>query len=144
MNVVPVVRRNVRRIDPELPERRGSDGRLEVLGIESADPRWVAASIESLVSTAYRLRALGTIAIQQRKYANNNPNAVFYARPLTWDDYDNARWISKPIRLPSHPRRLCLKDRYAEPWRVMEHSVSKSSRSGVGLRCSGLGIGGSR
>jgi myo-inositol-1(or 4)-monophosphatase len=50
------------RLDPELGERRGRDGRLEVLGIESADPRWVAASIESLGASAYRLRALGTIA----------------------------------------------------------------------------------
>ena len=49
-------------LDPGLGERRGRDGRLEVLGIESADPRWVAASIDSLVETAYRLRALGTIA----------------------------------------------------------------------------------
>ena len=36
-----------------------ADGRMEVLGIESADPRWVAASIEPLADTAYRLRALG-------------------------------------------------------------------------------------
>ena len=49
-------------LDPALPERRGRDGRLEVLGIESADPRWIAASIDGLVETAYRLRALGTIA----------------------------------------------------------------------------------
>ncbi len=49
-------------LDPTLSERRVRDGRLEVLGIESADPRWVAASIEPLLSTAYRLRALGTIA----------------------------------------------------------------------------------
>ena len=49
-------------LDPTLPERRGRDGRLEVLGIESADPRWVAKSIESLEQTSYRLRALGTIA----------------------------------------------------------------------------------
>jgi myo-inositol-1(or 4)-monophosphatase len=49
-------------LDPGLGERRGRDGRLEVLGIESADPRWVAASIDALVETAYRLRALGTIA----------------------------------------------------------------------------------
>ncbi len=33
-----------------------------MLGIESADPRWVAASIDALVDKAYRLRALGTIA----------------------------------------------------------------------------------
>jgi myo-inositol-1(or 4)-monophosphatase len=49
-------------LDPALGERRGRDGRLEVLGIESADPRWVKASIDSLVNCSYRLRALGTIA----------------------------------------------------------------------------------
>jgi myo-inositol-1(or 4)-monophosphatase len=53
---------NDRQLDPSLPERRGHDGRLEVLGIESADPRWVKASIDSLEGCAYRLRALGTIA----------------------------------------------------------------------------------
>ena len=41
---------------------RGRDGRLEVIGIESADPRWIARSVESLLDTAYRLRALGSIA----------------------------------------------------------------------------------
>jgi myo-inositol-1(or 4)-monophosphatase len=50
------------RLDPTLPERRVRDGRLEVLGIEMADPRWVKASIESLEDSGYRLRALGTIA----------------------------------------------------------------------------------
>ncbi|SRR5579884_2779217 len=49
-------------LDPSLQERRGRDGRLEVLGIESADPRWIQASIDALVDSAYRLRALGTIA----------------------------------------------------------------------------------
>ena len=49
-------------LDPTLAERRGHDGRLEVLGIESADPRWIKASIDSLEGCAYRLRALGTIA----------------------------------------------------------------------------------
>ena len=29
-------------LDTESGERRGRDGRLEILGIESADPRWVA------------------------------------------------------------------------------------------------------
>jgi myo-inositol-1(or 4)-monophosphatase len=50
------------RLDPLVGERRSRDGRLEVLGIESADPRWVARSIDALVASAYRLRALGTIA----------------------------------------------------------------------------------
>jgi myo-inositol-1(or 4)-monophosphatase len=53
---------NDRLLDPALPERRSHDGRLEVLGIESADPRWVGVSIDPLTRTAYRLRVLGTIA----------------------------------------------------------------------------------
>ena len=43
-------------------ERRGPDGKLELLGIESADPRWIREAIDTLAETAYRLRALGTIA----------------------------------------------------------------------------------
>ncbi|HEX3317218.1 MAG TPA: inositol monophosphatase family protein [Solirubrobacteraceae bacterium] len=50
-------------LNPALPERRGADGRVEVLGIESADPRWVAEVAGDLVPLAYRLRALGSIAI---------------------------------------------------------------------------------
>jgi myo-inositol-1(or 4)-monophosphatase len=45
------------------PERHVSDGRLELLAIESADPRWVAASIDELLVVAHRLRAIGSIAI---------------------------------------------------------------------------------
>ena len=54
---------NGARLDPTLPERRGRDGRLEVLGIEVRRPalgrqRRSRRSYEN----AYRLRALGTIA----------------------------------------------------------------------------------
>jgi myo-inositol-1(or 4)-monophosphatase len=49
-------------LDPALPERRSRDGRLELLGIESSDPQWVAAVIEPLTAATRRLRALGTIA----------------------------------------------------------------------------------
>lgn len=51
-----------RRLDPAAGERRSADGRLELIGIESADPRWVRASIDPLAECAQRLRALGTIA----------------------------------------------------------------------------------
>lgn len=53
---------NERQLDPALGERRGPDGRIEVVGIESADPRWLKGSIDILVEAAYRLRALGAIA----------------------------------------------------------------------------------
>ena len=50
-------------LDPTLPERRDRDGRLELLGIESADPRRVRDHADELVLAAHRLRALGAIAI---------------------------------------------------------------------------------
>jgi myo-inositol-1(or 4)-monophosphatase len=45
------------------PERRRRDGRLELVAIESADPRWLAASSDSLVRVTGRLRAIGSIAV---------------------------------------------------------------------------------
>ena len=53
---------NKRRLPADAGERRGHDGRLELLGIESADPRWVRDAAEALAEQAYRLRALGTMA----------------------------------------------------------------------------------
>jgi myo-inositol-1(or 4)-monophosphatase len=49
-------------LDPGVAERRWSDGKLELVGFESADPRWVLQSAERLVDVAHRLRAIGTIA----------------------------------------------------------------------------------
>ena len=51
-----------RRLPVDAGERRGSDGRLELLGIESADPRWIREAADRLAEQAYRLRALGTMA----------------------------------------------------------------------------------
>jgi myo-inositol-1(or 4)-monophosphatase len=49
-------------LDPGVPERRVG-GKLELLGIESADPRWVRDSADDLAATAHRLRAIGAIAV---------------------------------------------------------------------------------
>jgi myo-inositol-1(or 4)-monophosphatase len=45
------------------PERRDSDGRLEVVAIESADPRWIARAIDPLEEHVHRIRALGSVAV---------------------------------------------------------------------------------
>ena len=50
-------------LDCSIGERRTLDGKLEVLGIESADPRWVVQSADALADTAHRLRAIGAIAV---------------------------------------------------------------------------------
>jgi myo-inositol-1(or 4)-monophosphatase len=49
-------------LDPSLPERRARDGRLELLGIEQADPRHIAAAGE-LQNISRRLRVIGAIAV---------------------------------------------------------------------------------
>ena len=49
-------------LDPDVPEQRVG-GRLELVGVESADPRWLRDSADALVATAHRLRALGAIAV---------------------------------------------------------------------------------
>jgi acetyl-CoA acetyltransferase len=51
-------------------------------------------------------QALGTVAITQRQYANNNPAALMHARVLDWETYRAARMISWPLRLYD----LCLEN----------------------------------
>jgi myo-inositol-1(or 4)-monophosphatase len=50
-------------LDPELGERRNRAGKLEVIGLESADPRWIAEVADLLPEHAARVRALGSIAV---------------------------------------------------------------------------------
>ena len=45
------------------PPRHDADGKLELVAIESADPRWIGKAIDGLQSTAHRIRAMGTIAV---------------------------------------------------------------------------------
>ena len=54
---------NGARLDPTIGERRTRAGKLELVGIESADPRWVREAADALVETSHRLRAMGTIAV---------------------------------------------------------------------------------
>lgn len=51
------------------PERRRPDGRLELVAIESADPKWLAASSDALTEVTGRIRALGTIAVSMCQVA---------------------------------------------------------------------------
>src|SRR4051795_855760 len=51
------------RLDPGLGERRTRDGKLALLGVDSAAPRWVVHSADALAATAHRLRAIGAIAV---------------------------------------------------------------------------------
>ena len=42
---------------------------------------------------------LANVAVAFRKHANRNPNATMYDKPLTREQYMDARWISEPLCL---------------------------------------------
>jgi myo-inositol-1(or 4)-monophosphatase len=48
---------------PDPPPSRHIDGRLELVAIESADPRWIAKRMDELLDHVHRVRAMGTIAV---------------------------------------------------------------------------------
>jgi myo-inositol-1(or 4)-monophosphatase len=52
-----------RRIVDPPPQRRMSDGRLELVAIESSDPQWMAPAMDGLREHVHRVRAIGSIAI---------------------------------------------------------------------------------
>jgi myo-inositol-1(or 4)-monophosphatase len=52
-----------RPIDAPPEERTLDDGRLEMLAIESSDPRYMAPAMDGLSGATYRVRAIGSIAI---------------------------------------------------------------------------------
>lgn len=84
---------NERRIDDAPGERKLSDGRLEILTFESADPRLLAPKIEALSDTTYRLRALGTIAVSLCQVAPTRADGMFTLRPTRSVDVAAAQLI---------------------------------------------------
>ncbi len=42
---------------------------------------------------------LGAVAVAQRAWANRNPQAQMFGRPLTLEDYHRSRWVVEPFHL---------------------------------------------
>ena len=66
--------------DPIAPHLPQDGSGLEVVGLESADPRWIVPIIESLQGRAYRVRAVGSIAISLSYVAAGRFDAMLSAR----------------------------------------------------------------
>src|SRR5215218_89281 len=67
---------NDRALDRPPPERRTPDGRLELLAVESADPRWLALASDDLVAATRRIRAMGSIAVSMCQVAATRVDAM--------------------------------------------------------------------
>ena len=67
-------------LDRGLEERRTRDGKLEVVGVESAEPEWSLPALEVLAGKVFRLRVVGAIAISGAYVAAGRFDAMLSLR----------------------------------------------------------------
>ena len=69
------------------------NGKLEVVGIESAEPDWTVPAMEALSGNAYRLRVVGSLAITGAYVAAGRFDAMLSLRPCRSVDVAAAQLI---------------------------------------------------
>ncbi len=61
---------------------------------------WVAMFTQRyMYETGCKSTDLAQVALSTRKHAVNNPNAIFYQKPLTLEEHQNSKWIVEPLHL---------------------------------------------
>src|ERR671932_457128 len=117
-------------LDPGLGERRVRE-RLEVVGIESADPRWVVASADALAGIAYRVRAIGTIASALCQVAAARFDGMATLRNSRAVDAAAAQLVVREAG--GHVAFVAYDDPLAAPLDLEPHSPVVAARTAEGL-----------
>ncbi len=120
------------RLDPALGERRTGDGKLELVGIESADPRWIRDSVDALVQTSHRLRAIGTIASTLCQVAAARLDGMTTLRRCRSVDAAAAQLIVREAG--GHVAFTACADPLGAPLDLEPHSPVVAARTPEGLR----------
>jgi myo-inositol-1(or 4)-monophosphatase len=120
-----------RRLDPGAPERRDSDGKLEVLGLESADPRWIAQVAGVLPDHAARVRALGSIAITLCQVAAARLDAMLTIKRTRAVDAAAAQLIVREAG--GHVAFPAFEDPLGAPLDIEPHSPVVAARTAATL-----------
>ena len=118
-------------LDCSIGERRTSDGKLEVLGIESADPRWVVQSADALAETAHRLRAIGAMAVSLCQVAAARFDAMASLRRCRAVDVAAAQLIVREAG--GQVAFIAYDDPLAAPLDMEPHSPVIAARTREGL-----------
>ncbi len=122
---------NNRTLDRNAGEIRGPDGRLEIVGIEAADPRWVQRSVGDLAERAYRLRALGAMAPSLCQVAAARFDGLVSLRSCRAVDVAAAQLIVREagghVNFPDYAEPL------GAPLDLIPHSPIVAARSAVAL-----------
>jgi len=120
------------RLDPELGERRTGDGKLELVGIESADPRWIRDAASALVATSHRLRAIGTIASTLCQVAGARLDGMTTLRSCRSVDAAAAQLIVREAG--GHVAFTACAEPLGAPLDLAPHSPVVAARTPAGLR----------
>jgi myo-inositol-1(or 4)-monophosphatase len=119
------------RLPTDVPERRTADGKLEVLGIESADPRWIREAADDLAEAAYRVRALGTIAVTLCQVAAARMDAMTTIKGCRAVDAAAAQLIVREAG--GHVAFTGFGDPLAAPLDLEPHSPVVAARTALGV-----------
>src|SRR3954454_3210870 len=118
-------------LDPTLVERRTPNGKLEVLGIESADPRWVVQSADELAETAHRLRAIGAMAVSLCQVAAARFDAMASLKRCRAVDVAAAQLIVREAG--GQVAFIAYEDPLGAPLDIEPHSPVIAARTAEGL-----------
>ena len=119
------------RLPTDVPERRHPDGKLEVLGIESADPRWVRDAANELADAARRVRALGSTAVTLCQVAAARMDAMVSIRHTRAVDVAAAQLIVREAG--GQVAFTAFEDPLAAPLDLVPHSPVIAARTPDGL-----------
>jgi myo-inositol-1(or 4)-monophosphatase len=117
-------------LDGTLGERR-VNGRLEVIGVESADPRWVVASADTLAEVAHRIRAIGTMASAICQVAGARFDGMVSLRNCRAVDAAAAQLIAREAG--AHVAFIAYDEPLAAPLDLEPHSPVVAARTPEGL-----------
>jgi myo-inositol-1(or 4)-monophosphatase len=119
------------RLDAGQAEHRTASGALEILAIESSDPRWVADCAPRLLGAAHRLRAIGSIAISLCQVAAGRVDGMVTLWRCRAVDAAAAQLIVREAGgLVAFP---AFADPLAAPLDLAPHSPVVAARSPAGL-----------
>ena len=102
-----------------------------MLGVESADPRWVVQSADALAETAHRLRAIGAIAVSLCQVAAARFDAMASLKRCRAVDAAAAQLIVREAG--GHVAFIAYDDPLAAPLDLEPHSPVIAARTREGL-----------
>jgi myo-inositol-1(or 4)-monophosphatase len=118
-------------LDRDLVERRNRHGKLEVVGVESADPRWVVQSVDALEETTHRIRAIGAIAVSLCQVAAARFDAMASLKKCRAVDAAAAQLIVREAG--GVVSFIAFEDPLAAPLDLEGHSPVIAARTAAGL-----------